>query len=584
MKRVIPMIISTLCTLFLLEMALRIIWVPANLDPRYRRHDIQWMEQNVTYNSYGYRDREYTQEKPPNTFRVYSLGDSYTFGWYLPDVQKTYTKLLENELNINQHIPTQVINAASPGFSIKEEVDRFTEEGRYFNPDLVTIGLNYGDFITVGQFPNIILPLQQFLNRSYLYRASIGKLVQSIESKKRQDYLLNIFQNPNSPDWKEAERLLLLLQKETASINAKLVIVLFPHLDTSNPDGPYRYAPMHQKLAEFTKKHDIALIDPLKLYEKYKEKKRLVLNPIDAHPTEEAHALVLRAFLDSFPFSSYAAIHQPYQPHRFSASLRSDNDTLPAFKKIWNITSSDTGVPWIYMKQGQSDRTIPLRDMNTRQSPIYQDMLEVFEPAPAGQPGNTVGASMKYHILAKNQSPGTLTIPTTLYGYPVVGIENIQGIYMEKAGGTVKEFITPTDIRFSEKRITIAYKPNADYYVFQLELAVAVKQLTLASDGRIARVTKTSVIPYAMEKPDVRVSLPIAESVVGLPQFTDANDSYPYIIGNGVLTRLREMQMAGNQLEFTFNHRTAANFQISIPVELGYTIDNNETLTLDLEQ
>lgn len=584
MKRLIPMIISTLCTLFLLEAALRIFWVPANLDPRYRRHDIQWMEQNVAYNSYGYRDREYTQDKPPNMFRVYSLGDSYTFGWYLPNPKKTYTKLLEREINENQHIPAQVINAASPGFSLKEEVDRFTEEGRYFNPDLVTIGVNYGDFITVGPFPTVTLPFQDFLNRSYLYRVSVGRLINRIESKKRQEYLLNIFQNPDSPDWKEAERLLLLLQKEAATINAKLVIIVFPHLDTSNPDGPYGYAPMHKKLSAFATLHDITLVDPLPEYESYADKKRLVLNPIDAHLTEEAHALVFQAFLNTFSFPSYLSKHQPYFPKRFSSTVRSNMDSLPEFKKIWSIKSSDTSMPWVYMNDEQSVRTIPLIDKEVRQSPIYQDTLQIFRPSQPDQPGTTVGASMKYHILAKNQAPGIITIPTTLYGYRVVGIENIQGIYIEKEGGTVKKFIAPTGIDFAARHITIFYQPDTDYYVFQLELAIAVKQLTLTDTGRIARMTSTSVIPYTVDKPDTNVSVPINKKIIGLPQFTDENGSYPYVIYSWVFTRLQNMQNVDNQIELSFNHRIAKNKVITIPLNLEYTMDGNEVLTVDLEQ
>ena len=101
------------------------------------------MERNVVYNTYGYRDREIQEGKNPGTFRVYSLGDSYTFGWYLPDPKQTYPKLLEKELNETQGLPAEVINAASPGFSVKEEVDRFLSEGRLFFPDLVMIGVNF---------------------------------------------------------------------------------------------------------------------------------------------------------------------------------------------------------------------------------------------------------------------------------------------------------------------------------------------------------------------------------------------------------------------------------------------------------
>src|SRR2546421_7867126 len=35
----------------------------------------------VSINSHGHRDREYSQQKPPDVYRIVILGDSTTFGW-----------------------------------------------------------------------------------------------------------------------------------------------------------------------------------------------------------------------------------------------------------------------------------------------------------------------------------------------------------------------------------------------------------------------------------------------------------------------------------------------------------------------
>ena len=48
----------------------------------------------VRVNSHGTRGREFSVEKPPNTFRIVSLGDSKTFGWGLSE-EETYSGLVD---------------------------------------------------------------------------------------------------------------------------------------------------------------------------------------------------------------------------------------------------------------------------------------------------------------------------------------------------------------------------------------------------------------------------------------------------------------------------------------------------------
>lgn len=101
-----------------------------------------WSENYVTLNSLGLRDREFDIEKDPGTFRIYALGDSYTFGWLINDSQKSFPKIIEKNLQAVMPDPVEVINGPSPGFTIKEMVKRFKEEGKFLYPDLATVGIN----------------------------------------------------------------------------------------------------------------------------------------------------------------------------------------------------------------------------------------------------------------------------------------------------------------------------------------------------------------------------------------------------------------------------------------------------------
>src|SRR5438093_6601489 len=66
----------------------------------------------VHINSHGTRGPEFQIEKPPNTFRILSLGDSRTFGWGLSEAE-TYSARLRELLQkqVGQPQTVEVINA-----------------------------------------------------------------------------------------------------------------------------------------------------------------------------------------------------------------------------------------------------------------------------------------------------------------------------------------------------------------------------------------------------------------------------------------------------------------------------------------
>ena len=78
----------------LLEIALQKLQTPENSDI-----DKDWFKKNVSLNSLGYRDFEYSLERPNNTFRILVLGDSMTFGQGINKTSDTYPKQLEVLLN-----------------------------------------------------------------------------------------------------------------------------------------------------------------------------------------------------------------------------------------------------------------------------------------------------------------------------------------------------------------------------------------------------------------------------------------------------------------------------------------------------
>ncbi len=98
------------------------------------------------HNSYGFRDVEYPVGKPPGTFRILGLGDSFTMGWGA-EFEETYLRRLETALNARPggHPPVQVVKAGISGYFPESERLLLEHYGLDFEPDLVLVGFTPND-------------------------------------------------------------------------------------------------------------------------------------------------------------------------------------------------------------------------------------------------------------------------------------------------------------------------------------------------------------------------------------------------------------------------------------------------------
>ena len=96
-------------------------------------------------NSKGFRNtKEFTYEKPANTIRVLSLGDSHTQGH---EVRQDFTFSAVLERFLNQHKShAEVINAGVSGFGNAEELVFLENEGFKYKPDVVVLAFFANDF------------------------------------------------------------------------------------------------------------------------------------------------------------------------------------------------------------------------------------------------------------------------------------------------------------------------------------------------------------------------------------------------------------------------------------------------------
>lgn len=122
-----------------------------------------WLKENVvwTYNSDSLNSvREYTPDKPPETYRIIALGDSHTFGDHVA-TEDAWPKKLEDVLNAKKPCDTydtyEVINLGVSGYDMQHEVERYRLRGAKYHPDLVIWMLNDTDFDEINE---LLLPIR----------------------------------------------------------------------------------------------------------------------------------------------------------------------------------------------------------------------------------------------------------------------------------------------------------------------------------------------------------------------------------------------------------------------------------------
>ena len=93
----------------------------------------------VRINSAGYRDKERTLAKPPNTWRLATLGDSILFGWGA-DEEVRFTNVLEKFLNDTGDGTTfEVLNFGVPSYNTVSEAGLLKSVVAPYEPDAILL-------------------------------------------------------------------------------------------------------------------------------------------------------------------------------------------------------------------------------------------------------------------------------------------------------------------------------------------------------------------------------------------------------------------------------------------------------------
>lgn len=98
-------------------------------------------------------EREYNVDKSPNTIRIVTLGDSFTYGAYVP-TKDNWTEVVERKLNEKPICPNstfEVINLGMSSYDLQYSLERFIVRGQKYSPDVVLWFVIQNDFEIINE-------------------------------------------------------------------------------------------------------------------------------------------------------------------------------------------------------------------------------------------------------------------------------------------------------------------------------------------------------------------------------------------------------------------------------------------------
>ena len=296
----------------------------------------------VAINSRGLREREIEPAKPPGTFRVLVLGDSFVEGAQVP-IERTISRQLEDRLTPLVSRPIQAINAGNAGFGTAQELLFLEHDGRAYAADLVVLVYFIDNDLSDNSVAVARARRLATNRRPFFLPAEGGGLTLQPPTAPPGDpfagprqalrglLLFNIFENVAlaqeareqertaggkdrgayadnpEPAWQEAwtitEALLARTRDTARGLGAELVVVVAPsyfqvddeswkrHIDT-DPQDRRRLAvdAPNRRLAEIAARHNLRLLDLLPSIRPAMEGGARLYFPDDGHWTSEGHA------------------------------------------------------------------------------------------------------------------------------------------------------------------------------------------------------------------------------------------------------------------------------------------------------
>jgi len=231
---------------------------------------------NATYttNSQGIRgQREYSYKKDPSTFRIITIGDSFTFGENAND-NETYPFLLEQTLTTLTNKTIEVINFGVHATGTDQGYLYLKEEGMNYTPNLIVYGLfipdihrnsmNFRDYAKPRfTLKNGDLVLESLPREPGYYLSHPAERPILYSPRLIGNFLLTTYKKLTlyHHDVELTKSIIKEMNNLTKEKNAQLIVVLIPTQASVETDTFNFYDNVQKSFKEFAPEESIPLFD-----------------------------------------------------------------------------------------------------------------------------------------------------------------------------------------------------------------------------------------------------------------------------------------------------------------------------------
>ena len=256
----------------------------------------RWLQRHWQVNPAGVRDNiQYGVKIKPDHRRITFVGDSFTAGHGVPDVEDRFVNRLRR-----RHPEWEVHALAELGMDTGDEI-KFLGEclGKGYEIDQVVLVYCLNDvsdlmpawkemqekFLASLDRTGWLKNSSYFLNWFY-YR------FQTMQNPQMKNYFQVVRETSQGPVWEEQKGRLRAFQELVEFGGGHLSVVTFPFLHAVGPD--YEFQAVHDALGRHWREMKVPHLDLLPVYRNLPARK-ITVNSFDAHPNEYAHALAADA-------------------------------------------------------------------------------------------------------------------------------------------------------------------------------------------------------------------------------------------------------------------------------------------------